>query len=186
MPTGSAREDVGRGPQVVRLRVGDEHRVDAPGARRAQAPQDGPVGRPGVDEDGARAVLQERRVALADVEDAHAGAGRRPGRRRLQCDDERRAERGRRRQGRAQAATVQRERGGRARGRHRAGRRVGLGVRDPRCGVREQLERGGRDGGERGHGRPGGGRDLPQRRRDERQPRRRRRRAARRARSRAG
>ena len=68
-----------RHPLVVELGVGEDEGVEAPYAGLSQAGEDRPAGRPGVEEDRRAAVLQQRRVALADVEegdDEVAGLGR--------------------------------------------------------------------------------------------------------------
>ena len=54
---------------VVGLRVGEDQHVEAADAGAAQPREDRAVGRPGVDEDRGAAVLHQRRVALADVEE---------------------------------------------------------------------------------------------------------------------
>ena len=64
--------------------MGEQERVEPLDARLAQPPQDRAAGRAGVDEDRGAAVLEQRRVALADVEErddelARAAAGERPG-----------------------------------------------------------------------------------------------------------
>ena len=74
---------------VVGLGVGDDEHVQAPDAGLLEPAQDRPAGRPGVEEHRRRASLQQRRVALADVQErddelagrASRAAARRPRRR---------------------------------------------------------------------------------------------------------
>ena len=88
VPAGAAVEDQPRvvlagdrhrHPLVVELGVGEDEGVEALHAGLSQAGEDRPAGRPGVEQDRRAAVLQQRRVALADVEegdDEVAGLGR--------------------------------------------------------------------------------------------------------------
>ena len=71
-------DDLERHPFVVGLGVGEDERVEALHARLAEPAQDRAAGRPGVEEHRGAAVLEQRRVALADVEegdDELAGRG---------------------------------------------------------------------------------------------------------------
>ena len=144
-----------RHPLVVRLGVGEHERVEPLDAGSAQPPQDRAAGRAGVDEDRRAAVLQQRRVALADVEegdDELAGGGGAARRRRGRATTS--AERGGRRAGapaadrEPSAAAARRRRAAAqriakpARGDHRraAGR---VGQRETRRTAEPHRQRGG-------------------------------------------
>ena len=60
-----------RGALVVRLRVRQQQRVQPLHVRLPQPGHDRPVGRPGVHEHRRPVALQQRRVALPDVEERH-------------------------------------------------------------------------------------------------------------------
>jgi hypothetical protein len=67
---------------VVDLRMGGHEQVEPAHTLVVQAREDRPVRRTRVDEDGMAAVLDQRRVALAHVEERDPQArrgGRRPG-----------------------------------------------------------------------------------------------------------
>ena len=70
-----------RAAVVVGLGMGDDQQVEPPHARVAQPRQDRAIRRAGVDEDRAAPPLDQRRVALADIEegDPQPGGRREPG-----------------------------------------------------------------------------------------------------------
>ena len=79
-PRAERADDLERHPLVVRLGVGDQQRVEPLHPGLGEPAQDRAAGRPGVDEQRAAVALEQRRVALADVEErddqlARAAAG---------------------------------------------------------------------------------------------------------------
>ena len=66
------REHGGCAAVVVGLWMGDDERVEPADARDLELAGDAGAGGPGVDEDRVAAGLQQRRVALADVQRGHA------------------------------------------------------------------------------------------------------------------
>jgi hypothetical protein len=183
-------QDRRRAARVVGLRVRHHQRVEPAHARGAQLADHRCFTRPGVHEDGVQSVLDERRVALADVEhaDPHArGRGRQPvgpargdDTRGNQCrrshgETGGKPARARRRaqQRTAPALGAQCEDcGGARRAYHRDGARREPNLRVRRGGrdVGQPREVGGRVGRQlRGHGRGRRG-DLPRRGREEPEP----------------
>ena len=71
-------QDRQRRALVVALRMRDHQSVEPLHARLGQPPQDRPAGRAGVDQNGDAVLLQQRRIALADIEEGdHELAARR-------------------------------------------------------------------------------------------------------------
>lgn len=148
---GERAQDGGRVAVVVELRVGDDERVEAADAGGAELCDKLRSGRAGVDEDGVAVGLQERRVALADVERGDAqGSGWWRGDGRGPVEDERgeRRDEGERRE-RAGAPAARREsRGGERRDDERRRHGKGRGrardtheVAERRTGERDERGR---------------------------------------------
>ena len=101
-----------------------DEQVEPAHAGLAQALEDRAVGRAGVDEDGGAAVLDERRVALADVEERDREVARRLRRARRERD----ARRSRRPRARARTRSA-------------AARRAGVGAAAGRAARRAAIRR---------------------------------------------
>ena len=97
-PRAERADDLERHALVVRLRVGEQQRVEPLHPRLGEPAQDRAAGRPGVDQQRGAVALQQRRVALADVEerDDELARARRRGAAVRGGEDERRQPRSRR------------------------------------------------------------------------------------------